>query len=170
MASSLAYAIEDVIITASTFAYAEEDAMIAAYLSRYRGRDARICDTNIADVVLNFLISAYLSRYRGRYAMSKYIGTKNSGCQHHAGNPRLIYRCGLRKKCFTTPCAIIRDDLDGLYYALRHHGLSHFHEASHVGTLDIIDVTVSLSAILDALLMDAVHDLVQTSVNIGCIP
>lgn len=57
-----------------------------------------------------------------------------------------------------------------LYNALRHHGLSHFHEAGHIGTADIVDVTVGLCAVLDALFVDFVHNLMQFFIHLFGTP
>ena len=46
------------------------------------------------------------------------------------------------------------------------HSLSHFHKASDVGTLHIVDISVGLRAVFDALLMDIAHDGMQTCVNL----
>ena len=52
-----------------------------------------------------------------------------------------------------------------LYDALREHGLCDLHEAGYVGTLHIVDVVAFLT-ILHALLVDTMHNLVQTLVNL----
>ena len=57
-----------------------------------------------------------------------------------------------------------------LYDALRHHSLSHLQEASHVSTLHIVDVAIGLSAILHAVFMNIVHDVVKLSVNLLAAP
>jgi len=49
--------------------------------------------------------------------------------------------------------------------ALSHHGVSYLHEAGDVGALHVVDVAVSLLAIFHAVLVDIVHDGVQTVVN-----
>ena len=55
-------------------------------------------------------------------------------------------------------------------YTLSHHGASDLHEASDIGTLDVVDVAVGLFAVLDALLVDAVHDFVESLIDIGGTP
>ena len=57
-----------------------------------------------------------------------------------------------------------------LYNSLRHHGVSDLHEAGDVGTLDIVDIAIGLLAILDALLMDGRHNLVQLLVDLSFTP
>ena len=54
--------------------------------------------------------------------------------------------------------------------ALRHHGFGHFHEAGHVGTAHVVHIAVGICAVFHALAMNAVHDLVQTLVDIFCRP
>ena len=58
----------------------------------------------------------------------------------------------------------------GLNNSLLQHCGSNLHEASDVGTLYIVYVTVWLSTILNALLVDALHDEVQLVVNFFCVP
>ena len=54
--------------------------------------------------------------------------------------------------------------------ALSHHCMSHFHEASDVCTFHVVDESVGLCAVLDALLMDVVHDAMETLVNLFFAP
>ena len=58
----------------------------------------------------------------------------------------------------------------GLHYALSHHGVGNLHEACHVGTLDVVDVAVRLCAILDSLLVNGVHDVVELLVHLSLAP
>ena len=53
---------------------------------------------------------------------------------------------------------------------LLQHCSSNLHEAGNVDTLYLVYVTVWLSTILNALLVDALHDEVQLVVNLFCIP
>ena len=53
-----------------------------------------------------------------------------------------------------------------LNHALCHHGLCHFHEACHVGTLHVVYIAVGLSAVLHAVLVDVLHDPVQLVVHL----
>ena len=62
---------------------------------------------------------------------------------------------------------VTKRDLD---HTLCHHGASDFHEAGDIGALDVVDVTIRLLAVLDALLVDAVHNFVQALIDIGCAP
>ena len=48
---------------------------------------------------------------------------------------------------------------NNLNWSLTHHRMGHFHEAGDVGTFDIVDI-VAFAAVLDALLVDAAHDVV----------
>ena len=52
-----------------------------------------------------------------------------------------------------------------LEYALSHHGFCHFHEASNVSALDVVNVTVGLSAVLNAVLVDVLHDPKELGIN-----
>ena len=52
-----------------------------------------------------------------------------------------------------------------LHNALSHHGISNLHEAGYVSTLHVVDVTISLSTILNAVLVNVVHDALQVVVN-----
>ena len=54
--------------------------------------------------------------------------------------------------------------------ALCHHSFSNLHEASDVGTANVVDVAVRLCAILHALLVNGMHDLVQLLVYFLCRP
>ena len=58
----------------------------------------------------------------------------------------------------------------GLNNSLLQHCGSNLHEAGDVGTLYIVYVTVWLSTILNALLVDALHDEVKLIVNFLCRP
>ena len=53
-----------------------------------------------------------------------------------------------------------------LYDALCEHGLRHLHEARDVGTLDIVDMTVRLFAILHTLLVNRAHDVMELLVDL----
>ena len=57
-----------------------------------------------------------------------------------------------------------------LHYALCHHGIGHFHETCDIGSLDIVDVSVGLFAILDTLFMDVVHNLMELLVHFCFAP
>ena len=57
-----------------------------------------------------------------------------------------------------------------LYNALSHDSLSNLHEASNVCTLHVVYIAVSLCAVLHAVLVDILHDRVQTSVNLLLAP
>ena len=48
-----------------------------------------------------------------------------------------------------------------LYDALSHHSVGYLHEASDVSAAYIVDVAVSTLAVLHALLVDRVHDVVE---------
>lgn len=50
--------------------------------------------------------------------------------------------------------------------ALTHHGVGHLHESGDVGALHVVDVSVGLGAVLDALGVDVAHYLVQAAVNL----
>ena len=53
--------------------------------------------------------------------------------------------------------------------ALCHHGAGDFHEACDVGSLDVVDVAVGFLAVVCALLVYAVHYLVEACVDfLGC--
>lgn len=60
--------------------------------------------------------------------------------------------------------------LSTLYDALSHHCLCNLDEACHVGTLHIVDVAVGLCAVLHAVLVNVLHDELQTVVNLLCCP
>ena len=53
-----------------------------------------------------------------------------------------------------------------LHDSLCHHGICHLHKSSDVGTLNVVDISVRFFAILHALLMDVVHDLVEILVHL----
>lgn len=57
-----------------------------------------------------------------------------------------------------------------LYNALSHDSLSNLHEASNVCALHVVYIAVSLCAVLHAVLVDILHDRVQTSVNLLLAP
>lgn len=57
-----------------------------------------------------------------------------------------------------------------LYNSLSHDSLSNLHEASNVCTLHVVYIAVSLCAVLHAVLVDILHDRVQTSVNLLLAP
>lgn len=57
-----------------------------------------------------------------------------------------------------------------LYYALSHHSLCHFHESSYIRSLHIIHITILFCSILHAVLMDILHDCMQTVVNLLSSP
>ena len=56
------------------------------------------------------------------------------------------------------------------YYALSHHGVGNLQEAGDVGALHIVDVAVLLLAVLHALLVDRVHDVVELLINFCLAP
>ncbi len=56
--------------------------------------------------------------------------------------------------------------LSSLYDALSHHGIGNLHEAGYVSTLYIVDVAISLSTVLNAVLVNVVHDALQVVVNL----
>lgn len=56
-----------------------------------------------------------------------------------------------------------------LYYALCHHRLGNLHEACDIGALDVVDIAVGLGSVLHAVLVNVLHDGVQTVVDLlGC--
>ena len=66
--------------------------------------------------------------------------------------------------------ALLDSDHKKSYHTLGHHGTSNLHEACHIGALDVVDVSIGLLAVTDALLVDAVHDFVQTLIHVGSAP
>ena len=54
----------------------------------------------------------------------------------------------------------------GLDDTLSNHGFSNAHEAGDVGTLDVVDGTVSLLTVLDAHVIDVIHDGVEVLVDL----
>ena len=54
-----------------------------------------------------------------------------------------------------------------LDYALSEHSLGDLHEASDIGAFDVVDV-IAFLAVLDTLLVDARHNLMQTPVPDKC--
>ena len=56
--------------------------------------------------------------------------------------------------------------IDGLDDTLSNHGFGNAHEAGDVGTLHIVDGTVSLLTVLDAHVIDVVHDGVEVLVDL----
>ena len=56
------------------------------------------------------------------------------------------------------PWWVLKIFLKPLDNSLGEHGFSHFHEAGHVGALDIVHAAVGLLAILNAGLVDGMHD------------
>ncbi len=65
---------------------------------------------------------------------------------------------------------ILRAIPGGLEHTLGHHGAGHLHEACHVGTLHIVDIAVSLSAVLHTLGVDVAHDLLKLIVDLLLSP
>lgn len=57
-----------------------------------------------------------------------------------------------------------------LNYTLLKHCLSDLHESGDICTLNIIDVAVWLSTVLDACLVDVRHDAVKFLVNLSRAP
>ena len=53
-----------------------------------------------------------------------------------------------------------------LYATLRQHGVGDFHEASDVGSDDVVDVAVGLGAVLHAYRVDVHHDRVEFCVDL----
>lgn len=53
---------------------------------------------------------------------------------------------------------------------LSHHSLGNLDEACHVSTLHVVDVTVGLSSVLHAVLVNVVHDALQIVVNFLSCP
>ena len=45
------------------------------------------------------------------------------------------------------------------------HGVGHFQESGHVGTLNIVDISILVFAVFHTSAMDIFHDLVQALVN-----
>ena len=60
--------------------------------------------------------------------------------------------------------------LPSLHDALSHHGLGNLEEAGYVGTLDIVDVAVGLGAILHAVVVNVVHDVMKLGINLFTAP
>jgi len=58
------------------------------------------------------------------------------------------------------------DIVYGLDDTLCNHSFSYAHETSDVGTLDIVDVTISLAAVLNAHVIDVVHDGMEVLVDL----
>ena len=58
----------------------------------------------------------------------------------------------------------------GLYYALSHHCVGHFHEAGNVGALHVVDVAIRLCSVFYALVMDIVHNAMELFVDFGFRP
>ena len=54
--------------------------------------------------------------------------------------------------------------------ALAHHCVCYLEEASDVGTLHVVDVTVSLCTVLYAVLVDVGHDHMEHLVHFLCAP
>src|ERR1700730_11186387 len=50
------------------------------------------------------------------------------------------------------------------------HGIGHLAEAGDVGAADVVDVAAVRAAVLDALLVDAPHDLLQAAVDLLARP
>ena len=65
--------------------------------------------------------------------------------------------------CMSRCCVYLED-------ALCHHGLCYFHEACNVGSLDVVDVAVGFGAVLDAVLMDILHNPKELGVDFLCLP
>ena len=61
---------------------------------------------------------------------------------------------------------LLFNSLIELNNSLLQHCGSNLHKAGDVGTLYIVDMTIWLSTILNALLVDALHDKVQLVVNL----
>ena len=57
-----------------------------------------------------------------------------------------------------------------LYDTLCHHCFCNFHEACNISTFDVVDITIFIGPVFDALLVNTVHNLVQTSINICFTP
>ena len=61
-------------------------------------------------------------------------------------------------------------DVVASYDALCHHGLGNLEESSHVGTLYVVDVAIGLCAVLHAVGVDVVHDVVQFGIYFLAAP
>lgn len=57
-----------------------------------------------------------------------------------------------------------------LYDTLSHHGVGNLHEACNIGTLHVVDIAISLCAVLNTVLMDVLHNPEELSVNLFCRP
>ena len=71
---------------------------------------------------------------------------------------------------FDTPHIAIYVGIALHAYALCHDGLGYLEESGNVGTLDVVDVTVSLGAIFHAVFVDVIHDAVEIVVNLLTSP
>ena len=57
-----------------------------------------------------------------------------------------------------------------LYNTLLEHGLCYLHEAGDISALHIVDCAICLTTELHTLLVDGLHDLVQTGIYLLCGP
>lgn len=93
----------------------------------------------------------------------KYMNTKRGHSEAKRPHSLFTFMCCVFVLCisFVLYC---------LYNALSHDSLSNLHEASNVCALHVVYIAVSLCAVLHAVLVDILHDRVQTSVNLLLAP